>query len=103
DEGERRLHEPARRAGGVGAGPPEMPGVKAPERLNRRIERAAGERRVTLRLAEEAHEVERRGVERAVAIETDERRVGAIKAEDPLEPLDLGERAGDQPVRDGRL
>ena len=99
----RRLHraeaDPAQRGGerlgrrlGRGAG------EEVPERLDARVERAAGGPPQRGADGQQLDQLGRRRVEGAIAVQADEDRVVAVQAEDPLEPGHLGETAREHRV-----
>ena len=99
----RRLHraeaDPAQRGGerlgrrlGRGAG------EEVPERLDARVERAAGGPPQRGADGQQLDQLGRRRVEGAIAVQADEGRVVAVQAEDPLEPGHLGEAAREHRV-----
>ena len=80
------------RAGGVAAGG-EVGGVEAPERLDGRVEGAAGRGVEAAAVVEDGDELGRRRGEGAGAVQLAEGGVGAVEAEDRLEAGDLERRS----------
>ena len=89
DQRARRRQRRAVRPGGAVGPAVEMFGVERPQRLDRDIERAVGERAESLRRAQHPHHVEARGVEPSAAVELAQGAVVSVQAELAFEPRDL--------------
>ena len=91
DFGKRRLDGFALRPLRAGARRREMVAIEVPQHLHRRIEYAPGDRPEPAAFLQQVHELRGRANQHAVAVQGDEGRVVAIKAEDPLEPTHFRE------------
>ena len=85
----------------IGAGPREVRGVEAPERLHCDVEGALRPLRVGARLRQQRNQLQRRRREVAVPVEARDRALGPVEAEHVLQPVDLFDAARDQAARSG--